>query len=108
MAEAALRVTEPPLHLSELHTRARIISREQNADFERVYLALRVQAYQREMAPLYDLAAKALNIFARPPAFLGPDGKLVVEPLKLPESTQRMLEECAATLRRHYELETAL
>lgn len=105
MAEAAAKLAGPPLHLQHLYRRAKAIARETNADFDRVYLALRHQAYQQEMQSLYDMAARALAVMPPQPIIITPDGVWMSAPRALPESTRGLLTEVAQAACRHYELE---
>lgn len=120
MADIATR-TEPPPHLRDLQAQARRLTLQafegrdvsvfgdpDIAEHEaRIYLALRVQAYQRDMEPWYRMAARELSSLLplRPAVILEPGGLVTVEPHEAPEKTREALASMAASVRRHYDLE---
>lgn len=114
MAETAMRPAPPP-HLADLQAQARRLTRQafegrevsvfgdpDIAEHEaRAYLALRVQAYQREMEPFVRAAVRA-QALRLPPMFIDEHGR--IERQDDPE-IRKWLNDAAAMVRRYYELE---
>lgn len=110
MAEAATMIAETPWHLRELQEVARrqtsrffyddALNPEAAEFYERAYLSLRVQAFQREMEPFIRIAAKYLAAAQLQPLVLV-DGELVERPRPAIPSE---LMACAAAVAARYGL----
>jgi hypothetical protein len=114
MAEAAT-LPRRPEHLRALELEARGIVEhwvgrtlhhpDDTEEVARVYLILRVQAYQREMQPFVRAAARSLALRLRP-AVVSADGNLVPEETSDPLDVdiRKWLDEAGDIVRQRYEL----